>query len=66
MARKQTAHLHTYDVHPNPEWSTHVVCTICGFAVAASALKSKVNLDAITARKNCTAAALERINGVAR
>lgn len=60
-----TAHTHTYDVHPNPQWQTHVACTQCGFAVPATALRSRVNLDAIIARDHATPAARARIEGKA-
>jgi hypothetical protein len=52
-----TAHHHRFDVHP--KFPTHVACTVCGFSVPAIALKSRVNLSAMTARQNATQAVLE-------
>jgi hypothetical protein len=56
---KQTAHAHRYDLLPND--STRVACLDCGFAVPLSALKSRGNLDSITARRNATPAVREAI-----
>lgn len=50
-------HYHTFDIHP--KYPTMVACTICGFSAPAIMLKSKVNLDAWTARKHCTQAVLD-------
>lgn len=54
---KQNAHKHTFDIHP--KFPTSVACTICGFSAPAVILKSKVNLDAWTARQNCSQAVLD-------
>jgi hypothetical protein len=35
---KKTAHIHVYAPHPNPAWTSHVACTICGFAIHRSLL----------------------------
>jgi hypothetical protein len=31
--KKIMAHDHEYVEHPDPDWDTHLVCRICGFAV---------------------------------
>lgn len=36
-------HDHAYDQHPNPAWSTHAACTICGFAAPKAALLRSLN-----------------------
>jgi lipopolysaccharide biosynthesis protein len=52
-----TAHKHTFDIHP--KFPTRISCTICGFSAPAVVLKSKVNLDAWTARQNATQSVLD-------
>ena len=54
---KVKAHKHTFDVHPN--YPTRIACTVCGFSAPAIVLKSKVNLDAWTARQNASQAVLD-------
>jgi hypothetical protein len=51
------SHLHVFDIIPARP--TAMACTICGFSVPAILLKSRVNLDAITARQHCTQAVLD-------
>jgi hypothetical protein len=31
--KKPKTHEHRYVPHPNPKWSTHYACTICGLAI---------------------------------
>jgi len=33
MTKRIKAHTHDWRDHPNPQWSTHAACRICGFAV---------------------------------
>ena len=54
MAKTQKAHSHNYDLSINSFNETRATCTICGFSVPLSMLRSRVNLDAITARENAT------------
>lgn len=49
--RPKGGHLHEYDAQ---EGTTQAVCLRCGFAVPITALTSRVNLDAITARRRAT------------
>ena len=51
---KTTTHIHTYDLHINSFGEERAACTVCGFSVPLDMLKSRVNLDAITARKHAT------------
>ena len=57
------AHSHTYDIQPSSPMfeSPRVRCTICGFSVPLHMLASRVNLDAITARRNATPAVREAL-----
>lgn len=54
MAKQAPAHAHTYDLRLNSFGEERATCTICGFSVPLDALRSRVNLDAIVARKNAT------------
>jgi hypothetical protein len=41
------AHMHHYEIHPNPEWvATHVYCVTCGFAVHKSMLEIAIEKGA--------------------
>ena len=53
------AHHHTFDL--DTRYPTRVACTHdgCGFSVPAILLKSRVNMEAFTARRNCTEAVLD-------
>lgn len=53
------SHHHVFDV--DPQHPTRVFCTVegCGFGVPAILLKSRVNAEAIFARKRCTQAVLD-------
>lgn len=53
------SHYHTFDVDKN--FPTRIICTQpdCGFSVPAIVLKSRVNLDAHTARQRCTQRVLD-------
>lgn len=62
--KAKTAHAHTYDLHPNPKYSTMVACTVCGFAVPLRMLTSRVSLDAIVARENATQAVRDAVEGL--
>ena len=57
---KIPAHLHAFDIHPRDQ--SFLACAVCGFSVPASALTSRVNLDAWTARQHCTARVLEHLH----
>ena len=39
------AHTHEYIRHPNPEWSTHHVCRLCGFATVTKGLPAYLIVD---------------------
>ena len=45
------AHKHVFGLHP--KFPTMMACEICGYSAPAIVLKSRVNLDAMTARANC-------------
>jgi hypothetical protein len=49
-----TAHSHIFDIWPTDEHSDRVYCLVCGFAIPVKALRSKVNLTAMTALSNAT------------
>lgn len=57
---KIKAHKHHFDIHPI--YPTSVYCLDCGFQVPAIVLKSRVNLDAWTARQNATQAVLDLLS----
>ena len=48
------AHIHLYDLRTNSFDEERAACTICGFSVPLDALRSRISLDAITARKHAT------------
>lgn len=55
------AHKHRYDLDARVDRAGFVVCTVCGFCLPLKALASKVNLDAITARRHATQAVREAL-----
>lgn len=55
---KLRAHTHNYDI---VEGRLQAACTVCGFVVPLHALTSRVNLDAIVARRHATPRLRERL-----